>query len=1021
MKTMMKNFRAPGAEFRGAPFWAWNAKLEKEELIRQIRIFKKMGMGGFFMHSRVGLKTPYLSDEWFDCVRSCVSEAKKLGLLAYLYDEDRWPSGSAGGIVTKDDRCKSRWCAAEFYADAKEAEKAAEGETVAWYSAAVSGNFSENTLKIHSPKRLGSPAEFRSARGRRLLRFAVRLMPNAEWYNGQTYLDTLNPDAVRKFVEVTHEAYFREIGPEFGKSVPAIFSDEPMFFSPRSLSTVILPWTGRLPEKFQARYAADIRDCLPEIFFPSVRKKSARRLQYVDLITEMFCQAFAVTIGEWCARHDLRMTGHVMSEDTLRQSLIVGSAMRFYESMQMPGIDVLTEHWRVFNTVKQCTSVAHQFGRKWRLSETYGCTGWDFSFAGHKALGDWQYALGINFRCPHLAWYSAEAEAKRDYPASISYQSPWCDKYRAVEDYFARLGAVLSEGGEMCELLVIHPIESAWMSVDPAWLGTRSFRAENRRHARLTDMLLAQKLDFDFGDEAIIARYGRVRDGKIVVNRAAYRAVLIPPLLTIRSTTLDLLRRFAARGGTVVYLGNAPRYLDGAVSDRPKKIFSGFVRATPASALERLGKIIRRVSVTDPSGRRIRPVLARLSDTGKAYTLFLCNYGIDFRADLMQTETMVRDRKRKFPRAAVSLTVPQRGQVYELDLSDGTVCRVDSFYEKGQYRFETAFEELGSHLFLVTAADPGRLVERKRTAYGPARGLPPDCWDYRLDEPNVLVLDHADASVDGEAFGKNRYILSLDDDLRRALGKPPRGGSMCQPWAELRTDAAKKLALKLTYSIAVGEVPKSDCLLAVEHPEFYRFEWNGRALRGEVKRWWFDRSLSCIAIPKTLLKRGDNILTLHTEYHENLPGLEAMFLLGIFGVSDDTVTALPEFLNIGDWCGQGLPYYAGNVTYSRIADIPSGGGMLEFPDWNGVCLGVRVDDGGESLLPWPPYRTTLPEGRHRLAVTVYGSRRNAMGPFYCETPYPQCAGPAQFRAMRSEKRQLVPCGLLKAPVVKKAL
>ena len=570
MKRMMKNFRAPGAEFRGAPFWAWNAKLDKEELIRQIRIFKEMGLGGFFMHSRVGLATPYLSEEWFDCVRTCVAEAKKQGLLAYLYDEDRWPSGSAGGIVTRDDRYKSRWCAAEFYPDAKAAEEAADGETVAWYSARVSGSFAGNDLRVKFPRRLASPADFRPSPGRKLLRFAVRLMENADWYNGQTYLDTLNPDAVRKFVDVTHEAYFREIGAEFGKTVPAIFTDEPMFPCPRSITAVVLPWTERLPEGFQAVCGKDIRDCLPEMFFVSVRRRSEYRLKYVELVTEMFCQSFAKTIGDWCGGHELRLTGHVMSEDTLRQSLIVGSAMRFYEYMQMPGIDILTERWRIFNTVKQCTSVAHQFGRKRRLSETYGCTGWDFPFAGHKALGDWQYALGINFRCLHLSWYSAEGEAKRDYPASISYQSPWYGKYRVVEDYFARLGAVMTEGEEVCELLVIHPIESAWMSVDPAWMGTRSFRNENLRYARLTDTLLAQKLDFDFGDEEILARYGSVRDGKIKVKRASYRAVLIPPLITIRSTTLELLRRFAARGGTVVYLGTPPRYLDGRRSELPK-------------------------------------------------------------------------------------------------------------------------------------------------------------------------------------------------------------------------------------------------------------------------------------------------------------------------------------------------------------------------------------------------------------------------------------------------------------------
>ena len=95
-------FKNPTCEYRGTPFWAWNDRLDPEELIRQIHIFKEMGFGGFHMHVRTGLDTEYLSDEYMEAIRLCIDEAKKLDMLAYLYDEDRWPSGSCGGRVTRD-------------------------------------------------------------------------------------------------------------------------------------------------------------------------------------------------------------------------------------------------------------------------------------------------------------------------------------------------------------------------------------------------------------------------------------------------------------------------------------------------------------------------------------------------------------------------------------------------------------------------------------------------------------------------------------------------------------------------------------------------------------------------------------------------------------------------------------------------------------------------------------------------------------------------------------------------------
>ena len=102
MENLQKSFLNPGSAYRGKPFWAWNGMLEEDELRRQIRAMHQMGLGGFFMHSRVGLGTPYLSDEWMKLVEACIDEAKQLDMEAWLYDEDRWPSGAAGGLVTKD-------------------------------------------------------------------------------------------------------------------------------------------------------------------------------------------------------------------------------------------------------------------------------------------------------------------------------------------------------------------------------------------------------------------------------------------------------------------------------------------------------------------------------------------------------------------------------------------------------------------------------------------------------------------------------------------------------------------------------------------------------------------------------------------------------------------------------------------------------------------------------------------------------------------------------------------------------
>ena len=106
----IEEFRNPGKIYRPSPFWSWNDKLDEEELRWQVQEFADKGFGGYFMHSRVGLVTSYLSSEWMDCVHACLEEGKKQNLESWLYDEDKWPSGFAGGLVpAKSDKYRIRF------------------------------------------------------------------------------------------------------------------------------------------------------------------------------------------------------------------------------------------------------------------------------------------------------------------------------------------------------------------------------------------------------------------------------------------------------------------------------------------------------------------------------------------------------------------------------------------------------------------------------------------------------------------------------------------------------------------------------------------------------------------------------------------------------------------------------------------------------------------------------------------------------------------------------------------------
>ena len=1001
----LQKIKNPGSEFRGAPFWAWNSKLDPQELRWQIGKLHEMGLGGFFMHARVGLNTKYLGKEWFDCIRACIDEAKKYNMNAWLYDEDRWPSGAAGGIVTKNHAYRRRSLKYEQLD-----HTAYNDGDLAWFAAKINGD------AANSPRRLKKGDVLFA--GESFLRFYVETDQETSWYNDQTYLDTMNEDAVREFIKVTHEAYKREISADFGKTVPGIFSDEPNCSN----------WTDKLPQRFTEMYGYDLLDHLPELFFlVNGEKNSKVRLDYQNVRTSLFVNAFSKLIGEWCGKNNMQFTGHVLFEDTLCwQSDHVGAAMRFYEYMQAPGIDLLTEHSNIYVTAKQCVSMAHQFGRRTRLSETYGCTGWDFPFFGHKALGDWQTALGINLRCQHLAWYSMEAEAKRDYPASISYQSPWFDQYVQVENYFARIDAALSEGEEVRDLLIIHPIESTWFTKPLALMTDKEKREENTPLFYLTGEILKQNIDFDFGDEEVMSRHASVRSDLLSIAKADYKAVIIPELRTIRKTTLELLAKFADNGGLVVYTGKIPEYVDGVKSGLAEELYGKFKYAEVPELAKAVESKARRVSVT-ANGAQIDPLLYHFTKNDSIATLFLCNTSVNQEDLLDQLNVcLVRDRKLAFDDAEVAWDIPENWKIFEIDPNTGKVYAVASAYKNGTHCFKTSFPALGTRLFAASTENLANAERAEITV--PLKNVLPmkdSGWDVRTDDPNVVVLDHPRYSVDGSFFTLPTYVIKVDDHLREMLGKRPRGGAMVQPWLQDPSrKPEKRLDLKLKYEFECEFLP-SELFLGIERPDLYTFSLNGTAFDAKESGFWCDHSMKKIVLPANLLKQGRNELELSCRYHEYLPGLETIYLLGEFGVSQNcTITKKPAMLHAGDWCGQGFLNYAGNMTYRMSFRKPENAErmVLEIPAWRGVSLGVSVNGSAMTQIPWPPFSLDISElikdGDNSLEITVFGHRRNSHGPFYLHEKWPGWTGPQEFKAYKETERQLVPCGLLEIPVIR---
>ena len=318
-KTVEEIFANPPAEYRGAPFWAWNTDLKEDVLLWQIDRLKEMGFGGFFMHTRSGMSTEYLGKEFMRLIRACNRKARENGMLSYLYDEDRWPSGAAGGFVTQDKAFRqkmivlSRTEPDKMMCEHKSDER--EPKFLTAYDILFDEHGKIKTYRVVSDKE--------NAVGEKWYAYTL-LAEKSGIFNGFTYLDTMNGEAVDKFIEVTHEAYKRELGEEFGKSAPAIFTDEPSYYtmtfkeSSRDGKDAIYPWTQVFRSSFTQRFGYDIVAHMPEVVWDrSDGEPNTHRYRFFMHATELFAQNFSDRIGKWCHKNGIAFTGHYIEEPWL--------------------------------------------------------------------------------------------------------------------------------------------------------------------------------------------------------------------------------------------------------------------------------------------------------------------------------------------------------------------------------------------------------------------------------------------------------------------------------------------------------------------------------------------------------------------------------------------------------------------------------------------------------------------------------------------------------------------------------
>ena len=979
VKELMSLFKNPPIEYGSAPLWVWNDDVTKEQIDQQLIDFKEGGMGGVFIHPRPGLITSYLSDEWFSLCAYTVKKGKELGMNVWLYDENSYPSGFAGGHVP---------------AEMPESYNLGQGLILKQFEILPeNANDYYLILKKHDSEFIDITDEVENEKNKTgdYYLYEKSYYEKLPWHGGYSYVDLLKEGVTEKFIELTMTGYEKYIGGEFGQTVPGIFTDEPNISSPGGIR-----WTPSLFIDFEKRWGYDLKTNLPSLTYEIGNWQRVRH-NYYAMLLELFIERWSKPWYNYCEKNNLIWTGHYW-EHGWPYPHHGGDNMAMYAWHQMPAIDILMNQYSEdvnaqfgnVRAVKELSSVANQMGRTRTLSETYGAGGWDLSFEDMKRIGDWEYVLGVNFMNQHLSYMTLEGARKRDHPQSFSYHEPWWKHYNTLGDYFARLSLALSSGKQINRILVIEPTSTAWM-----------YYSETQSNNKIMELgplfqefvleLEKYQIEYDLASENIIKDIGDIRDEKFVVGERDYEVVVIPPGLdNLDKPTLELLTTYLKQHGKVISFNATPSFIDGGEStelkllvDQHKDQWLNINSITDHMALD----IIASKSILFKNPELIKGKLfhhRRELDEGQL--LFLVNTSSNEWSD-------------------GSFNIKGKS-VDELDLMSGEIKPYHSETDYGMLSISFELPPSGSLLLMVTGLpSKSRLDQRK----GKTEIITTtDKVKIKRTAANVLSLDYCDIKY-GNKIEKDIYYSKAADVLFK------HHGFKGNPWSSAvqyktsiidRNIFANDSGFEASYSFIVDDdIDKKNLHSVVEHPELWSIYINDNIVETDTKSYWLDRKYGVYDIGKHVVD-GENNLKLIANQMSVHSELEPVYILGNFSLEPlerGWKLIAAKSLKLGSWNEQGLPFYSEAVSYTKTYNIIAKNKLfiVKLTDWRGSVAHVMVNNKSAGIIAWPPYELDITnhisEGENEISIIVNGTLKNVLGPHHIG-PVRGTAWPASFES-----------------------
>lgn len=610
-------------------FWFLNDACDMAHMKELATEYAKAGTAAVCLHARPGLLLPYGSDAWYEMIRQTTKHCAQLGMEVWLYDEDPYPSGNAGGRILMEhpefhghgiemdsadlSKCtddlfafapgKLLWCGVLDEQDNVVKDLMSEVGVVRrkwsvldpwdsrWYYPATPlydsprSSASEPELAVKLPESFKASAD----KGHKLVAFVARPCAIQNIWGG--LVDMLNPAATKVFIKSTHDRYTKCVGEYFGSTITAMFTDEPKFHSQR-------PFTPGLFEAFEKQFHYDLKPKLIHLFTEADNDDANLiRLHFRQWCGQRFVDAWMKPNAQWCKEQGLNFVGHISPEDDpVEQSSSLSNLMPLQKHFDLAGLDLIIpavgdhKHPMINLGVIGALSVQQQQGKPGVMSEMLGVSGIGMTAQTAGRVIKWQTMMGVSTPVIHGGFNSIEGPRLVDAPPDSGPHAPIWQDMQQIAQSVAPIQDAMRDSIHIAPVAIVWPIRS-FNQLCPQWQDS-----PDGLRGELIDLVtrcLDQQIGIHFLDEEDLQR-ATIQNEQLCVGQACYEHILIPSCTVLHAESLAQLKRCHEQGVKVIAAGELPtrQQTNNSLEAVTQNDLNWCTKLTPAQAVQTLPRLL---------------------------------------------------------------------------------------------------------------------------------------------------------------------------------------------------------------------------------------------------------------------------------------------------------------------------------------------------------------------------------------------------------------------------------------------